>query len=92
MAFPEHRQRRLRRTPGLRALARETRLHPGDLIDALFVVEGSGVREPIASMPGVLRLSVDELADEAKGIHDSHLWRLQALVAARIERSQPLPR
>ena len=70
MAFPEHRPRRLRRTPALRALARETRLHPGDLIDALFVVEGSGVREPISSMPGVLRLSVDQLADEAKDIHD----------------------
>ena len=70
MAFPEHRPRRLRRTPALRALARETRLHPGDLIDALFVVEGSSVREPIGSMPGVLRLSVDQLADEAKDIHD----------------------
>jgi porphobilinogen synthase len=70
MAFPEHRPRRLRRTPALRALARETRLHPGDLIDALFVVEGAGVREPIGSMPGVLRLSVDQLGDEAKDIHD----------------------
>ncbi len=70
MAFPEHRPRRLRRTAALRALARETRLHPGDLIDALFVVEGSGVREPIGSMPGVLRLSVDQLDDEAKKIHD----------------------
>jgi porphobilinogen synthase len=70
MAFPEHRPRRLRRTPALRALARETRLHPGDLIDALFVVEGRGVREPIGSMPGVLRLSVDQLGDEAKKIHD----------------------
>jgi len=70
MAFPEQRPRRLRRTPALRALTRETRLHPGDLIDALFVVEGSGVRESIGSMPGVLRLSVDQLADEAKTILD----------------------
>ncbi len=70
MAFPEQRQRRLRRTPALRALARETRLHPGDLIDALFVVEGSAVREPISSMPGVLRLSVDQLSEEAKRILD----------------------
>ena len=70
MAFPEQRLRRLRRTPALRALARETRLHPGDLIDALFVVEGRAVREPISSMPGVLRLSVDQLADEAKRICD----------------------
>jgi porphobilinogen synthase len=70
MAFPEHRPRRLRRTPELRALARETRLHPGDLVDALFVVEGSGVREAISSMPGVLRLSIDQLGDEAKRIRD----------------------
>src|SRR5262245_11288871 len=70
MAFPEHRPRRLRRTPALRDLARETRVTPGDLIDALFVVEGSGVREPIAAMPGVSRLSVDQLADEAKRISD----------------------
>ena len=70
MSFPEHRPRRLRRTPALRELARETRVTPADLIDALFVVEGSGVREPIAAMPGVARLSVDQLADEAKRIAD----------------------
>ncbi len=70
MSFPEHRPRRLRRTPALRELARETRLTPADLYDALFVVEGSGVREPIAAMPGVARLSVDQLADEAKRIAD----------------------
>jgi porphobilinogen synthase len=70
MSFPEHRPRRLRRTPALRELARETRVTPADLYDALFVVEGSGVREPIAAMPGVSRLSVDQLADEAKRISD----------------------
>ncbi len=70
MSFPEHRPRRLRRTPALRELARETRVTPADLFDALFVVEGSGVREPIAAMPGVSRLSVDQLADEAKRIQD----------------------
>jgi porphobilinogen synthase len=70
MAFPEHRPRRLRRTPALRELARETRLAPGDLVDALFVVEGHGVREPIGSMPGVSRLSIDQLGDEAKRIAD----------------------
>jgi len=70
MPFPEQRPRRLRRTPALRELARETRLAPADLVDALFVVEGSGVREPIAAMPGVSRLSVDQLGDEAKRIAD----------------------
>jgi porphobilinogen synthase len=56
---------RLRRTPALRALVRETRLHPSMLVQPLFVRPGSGVREPIGSMPGQHRLSVDELAREA---------------------------
>ena len=55
------RTRRLRRTPALRALVRETRLDPGMLIAPLFVRLGRGLREPIASMPGVARLSPDEL-------------------------------
>ena len=59
-----HRPRRLRRTESLRSLARETRLHPEDLILPLFVVPGDGVREPVPSMPGVERVSVDELPRE----------------------------
>ena len=59
------RPRRLRRTPGLRALVRETRIDPGMLVAPLFVRPGRGIREPIASMPGVERLSPDEAADEA---------------------------
>ncbi len=59
------RLRRLRRTPALRALVRETRLHPAMLVAPLFVRPGVGVREPIASMPGQARLSADLAADEA---------------------------
>ena len=59
------RPRRLRRTPGLRALVRETRLHPSMLVAPLFVRPGSGVREPIESMPGQARLSPDLAAEEA---------------------------
>ncbi|HET6650894.1 MAG TPA: porphobilinogen synthase [Candidatus Limnocylindria bacterium] len=59
------RGRRLRRTASLRALVRETRVHPSMLMQPLFVRPGTGVREPIASMPGQHRLSVDELAREA---------------------------
>lgn len=70
MAFPEHRPRRLRRTGPLRDLARETRVAPADLIYPLFCVPGHGIREPVASMPGVERLSVDRLAAEAKAIQD----------------------
>ncbi len=59
------RPRRLRRTPALRALVRETRLHPSTLVAPLFVRPGSGVREPVASMPGVERVSADMAAEEA---------------------------
>ncbi|MGZ8437619.1 MAG: porphobilinogen synthase [Candidatus Limnocylindrales bacterium] len=59
------RPRRLRRTAALRALVRETRLDPAMLVAPLFVRPGRGVREPIASMPGVARLSPDSAADEA---------------------------
>ncbi len=59
------RPRRLRRTPAIRALVRETRLHPAMLVAPLFVRPGAGVREPIASMPGQARLSADLAADEA---------------------------
>ena len=67
MAFPANRPRRLRRTETLRALVRETRLHPGDFMLPLFAVSGKGVRKPIASMPGVAQLSVDNIVEEAGG-------------------------
>lgn len=60
------RGRRLRRTPALRALVRETRLNPAMLVAPLFVRPGHGVREEIGSMPGQHRLSVDELGREAE--------------------------
>jgi porphobilinogen synthase len=59
------RLRRLRRTEALRGLVRETRLDPAMLVAPLFVQPGSGRRDPIASMPGVARVSADVAADEA---------------------------
>ena len=70
MSFPTVRLRRLRRSESLRRLVRETRVTRDDLVLPLFAVEGSGVREPVPSMPGVLRQSVDALADEAKRVAD----------------------
>jgi len=70
MSFPDVRMRRLRRTEALRRMCRETVLRRDDLILPLFVVEGSGVREPVASMPGVHRHSVDTLVNELKEVHD----------------------
>jgi porphobilinogen synthase len=64
-AFPATRLRRLRRTPGLRALVRETVLAPEDLIQPAFVVAGEDRREEVARMPGVVRLSIDRLVEEA---------------------------
>ncbi len=68
MTYPATRLRRLRATPALRAMARETSLGPGDLVAPLFVCHGSKVRRPIASMPGHAQLSVDEAVREAEAL------------------------
>jgi porphobilinogen synthase len=60
------RGRRLRRTSALRALVRETRLHPAMLVQPLFVRPGHELREEIGAMPGQFRLSPDELPTEAR--------------------------
>ena len=59
------RGRRLRRSPAIRSMVRETRLSPEMFIYPLFVCEGSGVRREVTSMPGVFNLSVDEAVKEA---------------------------
>jgi len=68
MSYPRTRLRRLRRNDTLRRMVRETALSRDDLVLPLFIVEGSGVREPIASMPGVHRFSVDSVVREAKRV------------------------
>ena len=65
-----HRPRRLRRTEAIRTLVRETVLHPGDFIQPMFVIDGAGVREPIDSMPGQFRLSIDALVEECRVLMD----------------------
>src|SRR6476659_1146803 len=59
------RPRRLRRSPAIRSLVRETRLSPDNFLYPLFVVTGEGQRREVASMPGVFQLSVDEIVKEA---------------------------
>ena len=61
MSFPAIRPRRMRRDAFSRALMREHSLLPSDLIMVAFVIEGEAQREPVPSMPGVARLSIDEL-------------------------------
>ena len=66
MVFPEYRPRRMRRNETFRALIRETTLSASQLIYPLFVMPGKNKREEIPSMPGVFRLSVDQLKKEAE--------------------------
>jgi porphobilinogen synthase len=66
MMFPEYRPRRLRKNEQFRSLIRETLLSSEQLIYPLFVQPGKGIREPVPSMPGVFRISVDQLGGEAK--------------------------
>ncbi|HYW92206.1 MAG TPA: porphobilinogen synthase [Gammaproteobacteria bacterium] len=69
-AFPGTRMRRMRRDEFSRRMMRETHLGPDDLIYPVFVHEGRNKREPVESMPGVERLSIDLLAKEAREIVD----------------------
>jgi porphobilinogen synthase len=63
--FPQTRLRRLRRTPVLRDLVRETRLDPSDFVLPLYVEDGLEGRKPLATMPGVDRLSISAAVDDA---------------------------
>lgn len=64
------RPRRNRKMEAVRSLVRETRLHPGDFVAPLFVLEGEETQQPIASMPGVCRLSIDLLLREVEVLYD----------------------
>jgi len=67
--YPAARLRRLRASPALRAMVRETTLTPSDFIWPIFVRAGTGIEEPIPSMPGVIRRSVDKVAEAARQAH-----------------------
>jgi porphobilinogen synthase len=60
----------MRRDETVRRMVRETDLSPNDFMYPLFVVPGTGVRNPVKSMPGVFQLSVDELVEEAREVRD----------------------
>ena len=66
--FPQLRLRRLRRTEMLRALIRESHVGVGDLVYPIFVVEGTGIKQEISSMPGIFRFSPDQLPAEMEEI------------------------
>jgi porphobilinogen synthase len=71
MSFPTHRPRRLRRSPALRSLVRETTLAPADLIAPLFVKEGLPEPVPIAAMPGQFQHTIESLRKEAAEIRST---------------------
>ncbi|MDO6798256.1 porphobilinogen synthase [Shimia thalassica] len=69
-AFPHARLRRTRKSAAIRGLVRENALSEEDLIWPVFVRDGEGVEEPIPSMPGVMRRSVDKIVDAAREAAD----------------------
>ena len=65
-SYPYLRMRRGRSSPWMRAMLAENRLHPSDFIWPVFICEGRDCEEPIGSLPGVSRWSVDRIAGKAK--------------------------
>ena len=68
MYYPSYRMRRLRRTPAIRNMLRETTLKMDDLIYPLFVIAGENVKNPISSMPGCYQLSIGNLLGEVREV------------------------
>ena len=73
MPFPIHRPRRLRKTQAISRMVRETALSSDDLIHPMFICEGKGRREPISSMPGVFRQSIDKAVADARETHNLNI-------------------
>ncbi len=69
--YPAYRPRRLRRSDALRRMVRETRVVTEQLVQPLFVVPGTGVEKPIASMPGIAQLSADRAGEECRRLADA---------------------
>ncbi len=68
MYFPSYRMRRLRRTPAIRTMLRETTLAVDDLIYPFFVIAGEGIKNSISSMPGCYQLSIGNLLGEVREV------------------------
>ncbi|MEO8725621.1 MAG: porphobilinogen synthase [Acidobacteriaceae bacterium] len=85
MGFPATRMRRMRRTEGLRAMVRETRLSPENFILPLFVCPGEGVRREVASMPGVFNTSMDEAV---KDVREAQTLGIAGVILFGIPRSK----
>ena len=73
MIFPQNRMRRLRQNENFQRMIRETALTPHDLILPLFTIDGSGIKEPIESLPGQHRLSPDNIVKMAQKAMNRHI-------------------
>ena len=87
--FPQTRMRRNRRHPWLRRLVAENRLTPDDFIWPVFIQEGVKQRTPVASMPGVDRLSLDLLVDSVKEARDLSIPAIALFPAPPADRKSP---
>ena len=89
-AFPATRMRRLRATDFARRLVRESRLSPDDLIYPVFVLEGEGQRQAVPSMPGVTRLSVDQLVLLAAELRALRIPAIALFPVVPVHKKSPL--
>ena len=89
-AFPATRMRRLRATDFARRLVRESRLSPDDLIYPVFVLEGEGQRQAVPSMPGVERLSVDQLVPLAAELRALRIPAMALFPVVAADKKSPL--
>ena len=85
-SFPTTRMRRNRYSEFARRLVRETELSAADLIYPIFIIEGTDQREPVASMPGIDRLSIDQLLLDASNGY--RLWVICHLLFEQTNKRQ----
>lgn len=83
------RLRRNRKSPAIRALLQETRLHPADFVVPLFVLEGHNVKQPIASMPGVYRYSIDLLLKEVEELLKLGIQAVDLFIVVSPDKKDP---
>ncbi|NLL12435.1 MAG: porphobilinogen synthase [Fibrobacter sp.] len=70
MGYPQVQMRRLRTSELIRSMVQETRLSPADFVMPLFICPGNGVKAPVGSMPGVYRMSIDNILSECRRIRN----------------------
>jgi porphobilinogen synthase len=83
------RLRRNRKTPAIRALLQETRLHPSDFVAPLFVLDGDRSRQAISSMPGVFRLSIDLLLKEVEELLTLGIQAVDLFIVVPSDKKDP---